>query len=253
MQVLGSQHLIPLEDRGATKLITLQSGWEQSLVLWAWVKIGVFYPWKEYPGAKEEYSEVLPSRSFLEEMKKFDVCYDNNDMITIIWNTTFVMQIGVKLRGIRKTNQFYFFLVWRLQGHIIYGVKHMKMDYGCDVTLLTSSELPDVPYIFPKGISISIISLFLCRAEKNAHWKKDVKSCCIVSAFLAILVRIKAANWELAPEQCSGWRDESSAATQLGFGYPWEPAGIQGAHETLMGGEKMHGLQEVMRGDFRIN
>lgn len=56
-----------------------------------------------------------------------------------------------------------------------------------------------------------------------------------------------------APEQCGGWRVEPSPATQLGFGYPWEPAGIQGAHETLMGGEKMQGLQEAMKGDFGIN
>lgn len=48
------------------------------------MKSGVFYPWKDYPGAEEKYSEMLPSKSFLEEMKKFDVYYDNNDMITIM-------------------------------------------------------------------------------------------------------------------------------------------------------------------------
>lgn len=52
---------------------------------------------------------------------------------------------------------------------VISGIKYMKMDYSCGVTLLKSSGLLDVPYIFPKGISISIISLFFYRAEKNAH------------------------------------------------------------------------------------
>lgn len=71
-----------------------------------------------------------------------------------------------------------FFLILEIARTLVTaGVKYMKMDYGCDVTLCASSELPDAPYIFLVGISTSIISLFLCRAEKTTFWKKDVKRC----------------------------------------------------------------------------